>query len=135
MNRLKGTITAIDSAVDISLVTVTALGDSFSALVIDTPETASYLHPGQEIRMIFKETEMAIGKNLSGGLSLRNRFAATITSLDPGKILTSVNLNYKGQSLCAIITTRSARELNLQVGEAVVGLVKSNEISLMLATD
>jgi molybdate transport system regulatory protein len=132
MNRLKGIITAIDSAVDISLVTVVALGDSFSALVIDTPETAEYLQPGQEITIIFKETEMSLGKNLSGHLSLRNRFAATITSLEAGKILTRVNLNYKGQSLCAIITTRSAQELDLNEGEAVVGLVKSNEISLML---
>jgi len=134
MNQLKGIITAIDSALDISLVTVAAAGDSFSALIIDTPQTAAYLRPGQEIIMVFKETEMSLAKNLSGSLSLRNRFAATIQAIETGKILTSVYLNFKGQLLCAIITTRSAQELQLAVGEAVVGLVKSNEISLMQAT-
>ncbi len=131
MNQLKGVITAIDTAQDISLVTVAALGDFFSALVIDSPETVAYLNPGLEIIMIFKETEMSLGKNFTGGLSLRNRFAATIKAIESGQILTSVQLDYKGQSLCALITTRSARELQLTVGEAVVGLVKSNEISLM----
>ena len=134
MNELKGIIAAVETAQDISLVTVTASGESFSALIIDTPETASYLKAGQEINLLFKETEMAIGKNLSGGLSLRNRFPGVIQKIEAGKILTSVYLNFKDQMLCAIITTRSTQELDLNTGDAVVGLVKSNEISLRQTT-
>ena len=131
MNSLQGVITAISTEKDISLVTIAAAGETFSALVIDTPATAAYLKPHHQIRMVFKETEMAIGKNLSGSLSLRNRFNATIRQIQSGKILSSVSLDFKGHNLCAIITTQSVKELHLAAGDTVVGLVKTNEVSLM----
>ncbi|MGV3587264.1 MAG: TOBE domain-containing protein [Adhaeribacter sp.] len=131
MNRLAGVIKSITTEKDISLVTVSAAGETFSALIIDTPQTAAYLKPGQEINMVFKETEMAIGKNLIGGLSLRNRFAATVQEITAGTVLSRIILDFKGHSLCAIITTQSVTELQLAVGDSVVGLVKTNEVSLM----
>jgi molybdate transport system regulatory protein len=130
MNQLPGTITVVETAGDISLVTIAAAGESFSTLVIDTPATASYLQPGKDIVMVFKETEMSIGKGLSGGLSLRNRFPATIRQIESGTLLSCVHLDFKGVALQAVITTRSVAELQLAAGDAVVGLVKTNEISL-----
>lgn len=131
MNRLEGTIQAIITENDISLVTVAAAGELFSAMVIDTPQTAPYLKPNHPISLVFKETEVAIGKNLTGGLSLRNRFAATITQITAGKILAQITLNFKGHLLNALITTQSVTDLNLAPGDQVVGLVKTNEVSLM----
>jgi molybdate transport system regulatory protein len=130
MNQIKGTITAIETAGDMSLVTIAAGGESFSSLVLDTPATASYLQVGKEIVMVFKETEMAVGKGLTGGLSLRNRFPATVQKIESGRILSSVLMAFQGQVLEAVITTRSVAELGLAAGDAVVGLVKTNEISL-----
>jgi molybdate transport system regulatory protein len=130
MNQLQGRITAIESAGDISLVTIQAAGESFSSLVLDTPATAAWLQVGKEIVMVFKETEMAIGKGLAGGLSLRNRFAATVRKIETGSILSCVQLDFKGHLLEAVITSRSLAELQLAPGDAVVGLVKTNEISL-----
>jgi molybdate transport system regulatory protein len=130
MNQLKATITAIESAGDISLVSLAAAGESFSSLVIDTPATAAYLQPGKEIVMVFKETEMSIGKSLAGGLSLRNRFPARVRQIEAGTILSNIYLDFKGIPLQAVITSRSVADLQLTVGDEVVGLVKSNEISL-----
>jgi molybdate transport system regulatory protein len=130
MNQIKGTITAIDTAGDMSLVTIAAGDESFSSLVLDTPATASYLQVGKEIVMVFKETEMAIGKGLTGGLSLRNRFPGTVQEINSGSILSSVLMDFQGQVLEAVITTRSVAELRLAAGDRVVGLVKTNEISL-----
>lgn len=130
MNQLQGTITAIESSGDISLVTLLAAGESFSSLVLDTPATAAWLQVGNEIVMVFKETEMSLGKGLAGGLSLRNRFPATIRHIESGSILSGVQLDFKGHTLLAVITTPSVAELQLAPGDAVVGLVKTNEISL-----
>jgi molybdate transport system regulatory protein len=130
MNQVPGTITAIETAGDISLVTIAAAQQRFSALVIDTPATAAYLQTGKAIVMVFKETEMAIGKHLAGGLSLRNRFPAQVRQIESGTILSRVTLAFGGLSLQAVITSRSVRELQLAVGDEVVGLVKTNEISL-----
>lgn len=130
MNQLHATITAIETAGDISLVTLEAAGETFSSLVIDTPATALYLQAGKEIVMVFKETEMAVGKGFSGGLSLRNRFPARVRQIETGTILSAVHLDFKGLDLLAVITTRSVADLQLAVGDEVLGLVKTNEISL-----
>ncbi len=134
MNQLRGKITEIETDGNISLVTIEAEEIRFSSTVIDTTESASYLNVGSDIYMVFKETEMAIGKNLSGGLSLRNRFVATITTIILGKVLAKVEIDFKGHRLHSIITARSARNLDLKIGDQVEGIVKTTEISLMEIT-
>jgi molybdopterin-binding protein len=131
MNQLTGEIIHIDTDGNISLVSVQAEGIEFFSLVIDTPQTAPYLKTGKEVFLIFKETEMSIAKHFSGGLSLRNRFPAVIRAIETGKILSKIILDFRGHTLCSIITTRSVHSLRLQVGDQVEGLVKTNEISLM----
>jgi len=131
MNQLHAVIKSIETEENISLVMVEAIDISFSVLVIDTPATAAYLEEGNEVIMVFKATAMSISKNLTGGLSIRNRFPATIAAIESGKVLSSVLLDCKGVMLEAVITTRSADGLALQVGDEVEGLVKTHDISLM----
>jgi molybdate transport system regulatory protein len=131
MNHLNAVIKSVETEDNISLVIVEAADILFSTLVIDTPATSAYLKEGNEIIMVFKETAMSIAKDLSGGLSIRNRFPATVTDVTCGKVLTSVSLNCKGIMLMAIITTRSANELAIKAGDTVEGLVKTNDISLL----
>lgn len=135
MNRIKGTITAIETDEGISLVTVEAVGQLFSSVVIDTPQTAPYLRVGNPVFLVFKETEMAIGKDLSGGLSIRNRFAATISAIEESSVLAKITLDFNGQQLVSMITTASSRRLKLQVGDRIEGLVKTTEMSLMKMED
>ncbi|MGV3641533.1 MAG: TOBE domain-containing protein [Adhaeribacter sp.] len=130
MNQVPGIIKTIETAGDISLVGIAAGGELFSALVIDTPATAAYLQTGKNILMVFKETEVAIGKSLAGGLSLRNRFPARITHLEQGRLLSRLALDFRGFALQAVITTASVTDLKLSVNDEVLGLVKTNEISL-----
>lgn len=131
MNRLKAEITGIESGGHLSLVTLRAHGDDFSCVVIETPETASYLRIGREVEILFKETEVSIAKNLSGEISLRNRFPAVIKGVDKGKVLARIVLDYKGREIVSVITTRSATRLELQPGDRVTGLVKANEVSIL----
>lgn len=131
MNKLEAKITNIESAENISLVDLRANGDLFSCVVIETPETADYLKIGSTVHILFKETEVAIAKNLSGQISLRNQIASSIKQIEKGRVLTKIILDYKGIAIGSIITTRSANKLNLQVGDKVVGLIKANEVSIM----
>ena len=80
--------------------------------------------------MFFKETEVSIGKNLSGLISLRNRFKATVKRVEMSDILAKVYLNYKNKEIISIISSRSARKLALAEGDEVEWLVKTNEVSL-----
>jgi len=113
-----------------SMVDIDVDGDVFSSIVLETPASASYLKQGGNVTLLFKETEVSIGKNLIGLISLRNRFRATIKHLEISDILTKVFLDYKAKGIVSIISTRSARKLALTAGDEVEWLVKTNEVSL-----
>ena len=131
MNKLKGKIMNIESSEHISIVDIEVEGDLFSSIIIETPETADYLRIGNEVFMLFKETEVSIGKALSGNLSLRNRLKSKIKTIERGTVLTEIVLDYKGKDIISIITTRSANNLDLNVGDEVQGLFKANEVTIM----
>lgn len=130
MNTLRGAIVSVETSGHVSLVEVDVKGDVFSALVLETVQTAPYLHDGNEITILFKETEVAISKGMPGAISIRNIFTCRISGIDVGEILSDIELDCKGTSVHSIITTKSVKKLDLHVGDEVVGLVKSNEIML-----
>jgi len=131
VNRFSAKIVNIESAGHISLIDLEACGDRFTCVVIETPETAAYLRVGNGVTIMFKETEVSIAKNFDGQISLRNRLAATIKRIEKGAVLSKITLDYHGVDVVSIITTRSTRTLDLQVGDAVVGLIKANEVSIL----
>lgn len=129
-----GKIVLVESSPYMSMVDIDVDGDFFSSIVLETPSSASYLKQGTVVTLLFKETEVSIGKNLSGLISLRNRFKATIKRIEKSDILTKVFLNYKTREIISIISTRSAQKLGLIDGDDVEWLVKTNEVSLLKET-
>ena len=113
-----------------SMVDIDVQGDVFSSIVLETPASASYLKQGNSVQMLFKETEVSIGKNLTGLISLRNRFKGTIRRIERSEILSKIFLNYQSQEIVSIISTRSVGKLGLIDGDEVEWLVKTNEVSL-----
>jgi molybdate transport system regulatory protein len=130
MNQLTGTIAAIESSSEISIVEVDVAGDLFSAIVLETPQSTTYLRSGQPITVLFKETEVALARDLSGLISIRNLFQGRIIKITPHAILTTVTMDYKNQAITSVISTKSARRLDLKEGQNVQWLVKTNEVSL-----
>ena len=131
MNRLTGKIIAIESNSHVSLVDVTVGQDVFSATLLETPETADYLKVGTQVTLLFKETEIALAKNLSGMISLRNRISVIVQSIERGDILSAVTLDYDSKRLVSVITSRAIERLQINVGDQLEALVKANEIALM----
>lgn len=128
MNRIRGTIVGVESAGHVRLVDVDADGDRFSAIML---EAGSHLQPGTAVTLAFKETEVSLAKDLSGLISLRNRIPARVRAIEKGRVLARVVLDYRGEDLVSVITTRSAERMNLQVGDAVEALVKANEMTIL----
>lgn len=131
MNRLIGTITAIESNDHLSLVDVVVGQDGFTAMLLETPQDAPHLRVGNRVAVLFKETEVSLAKELSGRLSLRNRIPGTVRQMLCGEILCEVLLERDGQTVTSIITARAVRRLELREGDLVEALVKANEVSLM----
>jgi molybdate transport system regulatory protein len=131
VNKLIGKVILVESSPHMSMVGIDVEGDVFSSIVLETPDTASYLKQGSRVILAFKETEVSIGKNLSGLISIRNRFKATIKGLEKSDILTKVFLNYKSKEIISIISSRSVQKLGLIDGDVIEWLVKTNEVSLL----
>lgn len=138
MNQINGHILAIDHEGSIALLDV-VLGDlRLSATILGEAQTLGLWKIGQPVQLQFNEMEVAIAKNLSGQISLRNRLPGTITALEWGRILTRVCFQVPAAGaqirVNAVITTRSARHLQLAVGDQIEGLVKSNEMHVLAAS-
>ena len=128
MNRLKGKIEAINSHDELLLIELKVLEAKMKAIIIGKPNDYSYLEIGNEITVIFKETEVVISNDNALNISLQNKLTCTITSIEKGVLLSQVNLDFNGIKLSSIITTNSVENLNLKNEDTVTALVKTNEI-------
>lgn len=130
MNTLNGNITAIQSHEGISLVKVKSNETIFTSIVLDTPETASYLETGHSVKIIFKETEVIVSKDFNPNISIQNRLQCTIESIKKGILLSQINLNFGETIIESIITTNACEQLQLVKNDTVMALIKTNEVSL-----
>ncbi len=130
MNRLKGTILRVESAGNVSLVEVAVAGDTFSSMLLETPQSCDYLREGREVFLLFKDTEVSLARELSGRLSIRNRAMGRVVKITRGAVLSRIELDYRGNRIASLIASRSAQTLDLHEGDEVIWLIKSNEVSL-----
>ena len=131
MNSLSGHIISIEAHGSVAIVDVAVATHRFTATLLGSAEQLASWKNGQSVRLLFKETEVALAKNLSGQISLRNRFPGSVTKIEIGQVLTRVVINMNNFEISSVITSRSARGLQLALGDQVEGLVKSNEMSLL----
>lgn len=130
MNRLAGVIDDISSDDGLHLITVRVGTDHFTAMHIGAGDDAPAAALQAPVTLLFKETEVALARDLRGEISLRNRAGARITALAHGKLLSVVTLDYQGTPLTAIITRSSAQRLLLACGDEIEWLVKANEMAV-----
>lgn len=62
--------------------------------------------------------------------SIRNQLPGRIKSIVSDKVLSEVVLETSVGEVASIITTRSALEMNLKVGDQVFALIKATNVSL-----
>jgi molybdate transport system regulatory protein len=130
MNILKGHIAEIKVNGDLSIVRVNVAGSIFSTIVIDTPETASFLKLSNEVKIIFKETEVIIGVGDMSGISLRNKIVGTVSRIDADILLSKLTLTTSLGEISSIITSNAVEQLKIKLGMEVTAMVKTNELIL-----
>ncbi len=131
MNKLTGKISRIQQSGAILLVDAEVDGHNFSAMLIDSAPQQQWLQPGNTIYLVFKETEVSLAKNLSGMISMRNRMKCIVLSIERGELLSKISLQFQQSIIISAITSRSVDMLQLNIGDEVEALVKSNEVSFM----
>ena len=130
MNIIDGKITAIITSGSLSKVEVVAGENKFKTIVIDTSETNDYLKIGHPVKLLFKETEVAIGVGDLSNISLQNRISGTIQTLEIGELQAKVMLKTKIGIIKSIITVDAVQQLQLKEGMDATALIKTNEVML-----
>ncbi|HLF32720.1 MAG TPA: TOBE domain-containing protein [Cyclobacteriaceae bacterium] len=130
MNSLRGKIISVRSQGKLSLVGIRVGDFTLKSIVIETPQTVSYMKEGNEINVLFKETEVVIGKGKEFPISLRNRIPAVVKQIEKGALLSKLVLEFPNGEISSIITTDAVADLAIEVGDVVVAMIKTNEIML-----
>ena len=130
MNQLPGEIESIETKDNLSLVSVKVGTTILSAIVIKTPQTASYLKIGNPIQVIFKATEVTVGLGYVHHISLQNRLAGEVVAIESGQLLSRLALKTSVGMIFSIITTKAVNQLQLRVGSKIMAMVKTNEVML-----
>ena len=130
MNSFPGKITGITTEQNLSLVKIEVQGVEFKSIVVEKPQSASYLKIGQPVNILFKETEVIIGDASTKYISLQNRILCQILKVNKGKLLSELLLSFGNLWMRAVITSNAVTQLNLDEGVEVMALIKTNEIML-----
>jgi len=130
MNIFKGTIQNLSVSGNLTLLRISVNDSLITAIVIDTPETSSNLKVNNPITVIFKETEVIIGKGDTSQISMRNQFKGVIKSVESKELLSKLTVETSVGDITSIITSNAVNQLDLAYGVEVTAMVKTNEIML-----
>lgn len=132
MNKLSAVITGLQRSDSLCCIELDASGIALSMLLFELDPSFSQ---GQRVQVLFKETEVALGKHLSGEISLSNRFRALVKAIRQGDILSDITLDSSAGEFHSIITTRAVERLGLQENDEVAVMVKASQLSLEIRHD
>ncbi len=132
MNSFSGSIVDIQTSGSISIVGVRVGGYAdFFSVVIDTPETATYLVVGRQVQLLFKETEVVLATDTGAiNISIENKVLGTILTIERGVLLSRVVLSTHLGEVVALLSEKSVAQLGLKEAMEVAILIKLNEIIL-----
>ena len=131
MNSLPARIKTIDTSEGISLVTLELDAEnSVQSIILETPNSADYLSIGNELQILFKETEVSLITNEDIRISTKNIIKGHVETIEAGELLCTVTMRISCGSISAIVVREALENMQLSPGDAVKAIVKTNEIML-----
>ncbi|UCN00043.1 TOBE domain-containing protein [Sulfurimonas sp. SWIR-19] len=127
MNTITAKVAAIQTVQNLHIVHFTCNESTLGMMSLELPKT---LTRNTEVLLTCKPTAIAIAKNLQGALSHANQLHVTVHSIEVGELLSVVVLQFHDDVLESIITSDSLKKMQLHVGESVIALIKSSDLSL-----
>ncbi|NNF34904.1 MAG: TOBE domain-containing protein [Saprospiraceae bacterium] len=130
MNKITGIITDINSDNGLSLINLKCGDQMMKSIVINHQDGSSGFKLNDSVTIMFKETEVFIGKGWDQEISLRNQFRGMIKSVKQGNILAEVVIECEVGEVRSVITVDATSELSLSKGDKVTAMIKTNEVLL-----
>ena len=131
MNVFSGHISNIKVHKSLSIVSVQIQDEvELKTIVVETPETAAYLHIGTAVKVLFKETEVIIAEKDYRPISIQNIIKGVVKKIEKGVLLSKVILTTAIGDMEAILVSEAIDELMLTEHQEVLAMVKVNEIMI-----
>jgi len=127
MNRIRVTIKSIEESGGITKIISNFASSYLTAITLELWQNIKI---DEEAFFVFKETEVGIAKEFKGEVSFPNMLDGKIVDLDIGKILSKVVMKVENIKISSIITTTSAKILNLEINDHVKLFVKATVVSI-----
>ena len=128
MNQVDARIIKIEASNNITIVSFEAGAQQMKMMALEIDEN---LEVGSKVLLGAKATNIALAKEKLERISISNQLEATIETIEMGTLLCSVSFVFDGVSWESVITRDSARRMNLEVGDKIVALLKSSELSII----
>ena len=111
MNNISGQISHIQAEGSFRLLEIQSLSNTFKVIIIDNGNEE--YQKGDELRLLFKETEVAIATKKLPEISLQNQLEGIIESIESDQILSRLIIQTIHGPIASVITTSSVRRLQL----------------------
>ena len=131
MNQLSGKIENIETKNSLSVVSIKVGTATLFAIVMQTLHNSPHLKIGNPIQVIFKATEVIISTGLVDHISLQNRLAGKIYTIESGLLMSRLLLKTEIGMLISVIPTISVNRLELKVDSEITAMIKSNNLMLI----
>ncbi|WP_072679409.1 molybdopterin-binding protein [Arcobacter sp. LA11] len=132
MTNLIATIKEIETIDSLNIVSFDFFGTPLTMMSLELKDEVQI---GKKVILGIKPTTIAIAKNFSGEISYSNQIESAIQSIEIGKLLCSIKLISKGTTFESIITSKSAKKLDLKENDNVTAFIKASEISISKVLD
>ena len=128
MNTIKATINDIQSVDNLCIVSFLAQDTQMQMMSLGLNPN---IKVGSSVILGVKSSNIFLAKNLSGMLSASNQLKCKIKSINNGKLLSSIKLEFGDEIIQSVITLSSSIKMNLLEGDEVVAIIKSSELSIL----
>ena len=138
MSHLIATIEKIESVGDLNIVTFICANQKLQMVSLELSEA---IQPKVKVKLVCKPTAVALAKptidveSFCSMLSYSNQLHVQITSIERGKLLSSILLKLGSFSLESMTSTDAVERLDLKEGDEVIALIKANELSILEVLD
>lgn len=127
MNKIVATVIEIEKIDSLHIVSF-----DFSGIILKmmSLELSNKIQIGVKVVLNVKPTQVSFAKNFQGYISITNQFRAKIKKINNGKLLSSAIFEAKNTLFESVFTTKSLRQMNLQLHDEFLILIKAGDISI-----
>jgi len=127
MNQITAQVQEMQSVQNLNILTLTCKETPLKMITLDFNEIIT---KNSRVVLTCKPVSVAIGKDIQGELSFSNRLHVKIISLEVGQLLCALQLQFGAFVLESVITTDAQKRMQLQIGDEVIALIQSTDLSI-----